>query len=112
MNRQELEVYSDKTNQAIVRMPNRTFPGIVLQGDSLSCIFWKAMAILEELDSGDLAMARQDALSLAEGIQSDIEHYEQVLGQQGVDLPYDRDPDRTTEKYEHFRLSQRPEDDT
>jgi hypothetical protein len=33
---QEPEVLSDVSNNAVVRMPGRRFPGLVIQGDSLS----------------------------------------------------------------------------
>lgn len=103
MKKEELEVYSEKTNQSVVRMPGRKFPGLVLQGDSLCSVFWRAMAVLEELESGDLEHARLDALDVARALEADVLHYEKVLSEHGIDLPYDRDPDRNTGKYEHFR---------
>ena len=42
-----LEVYSRTTNSAIIKPPGRQFPGVVIQGDSLSilCGVAKNMAI-------------------------------------------------------------------
>jgi len=34
----ELEVYSEASNQAVIKAPGRQFPGIVVQGDSLSLL--------------------------------------------------------------------------
>jgi hypothetical protein len=34
----EIEVFSEMSNYAIVRMPGRHFPGCVIQGDSLSVL--------------------------------------------------------------------------
>jgi hypothetical protein len=34
----ELEVYSDASNQAVIRPPGRKFPGSVVQGDSLESL--------------------------------------------------------------------------
>ncbi|HCT78032.1 MAG TPA: hypothetical protein DGG94_04065 [Micromonosporaceae bacterium] len=36
MDRIEAELFSDGGNNAILRMPGRAFPGIVVQGDTLS----------------------------------------------------------------------------
>ena len=35
MERVEVELFSDGSNDAVVRMPGRQFPGMVVQGDSL-----------------------------------------------------------------------------
>ena len=32
---EEVEIFSDKTNSAVMRHPDRAFPGVLLQGDSL-----------------------------------------------------------------------------
>jgi hypothetical protein len=39
MTKMEIEVYSEATNQAVVQMPGRQFPGSVIQGDSLSILY-------------------------------------------------------------------------
>jgi len=36
MERKEVEVLSEASNYAVIRMPGRHFPGYVVQGDSLS----------------------------------------------------------------------------
>lgn len=37
-----LDVFSEKTNAAVARMPGRQFPGVVMQGDTLSVIVYRA----------------------------------------------------------------------
>ncbi|MBC8043241.1 MAG: hypothetical protein IAF08_07330 [Rhizobacter sp.] len=41
----EVEVFSEATNDPVVRMQGRAFPGIVIQGDSLKNIY----ALAEEI---------------------------------------------------------------
>ncbi len=31
----EVEIFSETTNSPVIKMPNRKFPGVVIQGDSL-----------------------------------------------------------------------------
>src|SRR5262245_33936650 len=52
MEKLELEVYSQATNQAIVKMPGRRYPGLVIQGDSMSGLADRAESIFERAKSG------------------------------------------------------------
>jgi len=45
----ELEVFSVAANQTIVRPPGRAFPGVVIQGDSLSLLARAALRVLATL---------------------------------------------------------------
>nr|WP_251829139.1 hypothetical protein [Streptomyces sp. ATCC 21386] len=38
MERVEAELFTDPGNDAVVRLPPRRFPGVLIQGDSLSII--------------------------------------------------------------------------
>lgn len=44
----EIEVFSDDTNASVVRMPNRQYPGLVVQGDKLIYLNGKAMGLADE----------------------------------------------------------------
>jgi hypothetical protein len=35
MRKEEVEIYSDSTNCAVMRHPGRRFPGVLIQGDTL-----------------------------------------------------------------------------
>jgi hypothetical protein len=69
MERIEIEVYSQATNQAIVRMPNRKFPGCVIQGDSLSVPAWtkRELKIMRDVLGSGLQMFRR---SVKEPVES------------------------------------------
>ena len=45
----QLEMWSEQVNSAVVRVPGRRFPGVVVQGDSLSILFDLAMFVAEHL---------------------------------------------------------------
>ena len=81
-----LDVFSDKTNAAVVRMPGRQFPGVVVQGDTLSAIVHRARDVCEQLAVGGDALS--DARELLAGLESLQAHYESVLSSHGLPLPY------------------------
>jgi hypothetical protein len=90
MERKELEVYSEAPNYAIVRMPGRRFPGCVIQGDSLSILYGLARSINDRvagLEDGELA---DDAADLLNQLKTRLQHYEQVLAEHRIELPYVR----------------------
>jgi hypothetical protein len=93
MEEDRVEVLSRQSNAAVVRMPGRSFPGVVIQGDSLRilhALVKDARALMpspsaadsEEEDAGGL-------LEEAEGLlQGYLEVYESVLKSRGIPLPY------------------------
>jgi hypothetical protein len=86
----ELEIYSEASNHAVVKAPGRRFPGIVVQGDSLSMLSAEAKELSERLKH--LRNQDEELLCLAQGLQEQLLerqlHYQQVLAEHGVALPY------------------------
>jgi hypothetical protein len=99
METKQIEVYSEASNNAIVRMPTRRFPGVVLQGDSLAILFAGAMDLLERLDPTREEELFYTALSLAEDLEARLKHYEAVISEHGFQLPYLRDPARSAARF-------------
>lgn len=87
-NRKELDVFSEASNYAIVRMEGRNYPGCVIQGDSLSILVRGSKALLNLIRQ----TANQEAIELAEELHDALDgrlvHYERVLAAHGIDLPY------------------------
>ena len=92
MTTQEIEVYSDATNRAIVRIPTRKFPGIVLQGDSLSILVNLAEGIYNAVKNSPDEDLVSDTRQLKGSLESLLIHYEDVLQEHGIPLPYSRVP--------------------
>jgi hypothetical protein len=92
MEAKEIEVFSEISNYAIVRMPGRKFPGCVIQGDSLSILLNNA----ERVYSLAMETGNEDLIGEAEVLRDALEerlyHYEGVLRALGIDLPYFRLP--------------------
>lgn len=88
MELKQLEVFSEASNYGIVRMPGRNFPGCVIQGDSLSILCSFARSIHQRvvaLDDEELSGDTAEMLDLLEGR---LKHYEEVLKQHDIPLPY------------------------
>jgi len=99
METKTLEVFTEAVNSAIVRVPGRRFPGVVIQGDSLSILFNDAMTLVEELENSKDEEAFFTALLHAESLEEHLKNYEQVLKEHGIELPYFRNANRSTAKY-------------
>ncbi|MFE2019831.1 DUF6959 family protein [Streptomyces sp. NPDC059499] len=52
---------TDGGNNAVVRLPPRRFPGVLIEGDSLSIIRGEVAEVIEACDQGELAGARETA---------------------------------------------------
>lgn len=88
MRKTEVEIYSDDTNRGIVRMPNRKFPGCVIQGDNLSVLYLLAKKIYTRAaKSADVELQSESKL-LFESLDGIIRHYESVLDEHGMSIPY------------------------
>ena len=92
MERKELEVFSEECNYAIVRMPDRSFPGCVIQGDSLSILLHCAeRASALAAGTGDAELI-DEIEELRESLADRLNHYAHVLKAHGMGLPFDRPP--------------------
>jgi heme oxygenase len=83
-----VEIYSDATNAAIIRHPDRKFPGVLIQGDTLSNLASAASALSKsatKLFTEDEALDAQD---LAERLTALVEHYKSVLEEHKIPLPF------------------------
>jgi hypothetical protein len=84
----ELEVYSEATGGAVIRPPERRFPGSLIQGDTLSVWCMLAKDIHERAEKTHDEELRCDARRLWEMLNGRQEHYAAVLREHGIGLPY------------------------
>ena len=86
-----LEVYSTDSNFAVLKPPGRKFPGSVIQGDSLALLASAANHLSERLAqvSGDAELL-QAVTELRDQLEARLRHYEAVLTEHGMSLPYER----------------------
>jgi hypothetical protein len=93
-----VEIYSNASNSVVMRHPGRRFPGVLIQGDTLSVLCSKADVICasgqQQLDA-DTYLELND---LRNYLWSVLLHYKTVLGEHDIPLPFsDRPPPVTYE---------------
>ncbi|MEU0028491.1 hypothetical protein [Streptomyces sp. NPDC006335] len=88
MERVEAELFTPGGNNAVVRLPGRHFPGVLVQGDSLHIVRTEVAEILEACERGDLAEARDTAGLLLSGLDELLAGYEAALSDHGIRRPY------------------------
>lgn len=81
-------VLSHVPNSAIVQLSGRRFPGIVIQGDTLSNMFEGAKYLLGEFKRLRDEERFFETLMFAEQLQDQLLHYEETLGRMDMQLPY------------------------
>lgn len=84
----EVEILSDAVNSAVLRVPGRRFPGVVLQGDTLATLVRDLRSAVAALDSQEISNARDDVQSVLDRLVDAQSFYEASLRQHGVRLPY------------------------
>ncbi len=84
----EIEVFSQATNAAVVRMPTRHFPGLVIQGDSLHILYDLADSIVQLAAPHDDEDLSGEAEELRDLLARYVSSYESVLKEYGIKLPY------------------------
>ena len=84
----ELEVYSQSIDRGIVRMPSQGFPGLVIQGETLSSLLRLSKLSYEKSQNTTDTELIDTSRELMESIQKLVSHYEATLGKHNIPLPY------------------------
>lgn len=89
MREQAVEIYSDATNAAVMRHPDRRFPGVLMQGDTLDQLVrdLNRVQTAAQLVNSEVA---EDIAEIREHLQSILDHYEAALSAHGIALPYSK----------------------
>lgn len=84
----ELEVYSQSINRGVIKMPSQGFPGLLLQGETLSALLKLATSIHERSQATSDTGLIDSSLELKDNLQQLVAHYESTLGRHNIPLPY------------------------
>lgn len=88
MKTEEVEIYSDTSNLAVIKHPARAFPGSLIQGDSLHSLLQNIKEAQEELINGNASEASEILDSEINNLTYRLEHYKRVLQEHGHELPF------------------------
>ena len=83
-----VDCLSDASNYSVIRSPGRRFPAILVQGDSLRTMADLAGEIQEMVKRSSNDELRATVDELVEQLQSRVKHYEQVMADEHLPLPY------------------------
>jgi predicted RNase H-like HicB family nuclease len=81
----DVKLLSEATNCAVVHLPGRVFPGIVVQGDSLNALIADMREVAAEAHADERVYGLDAVIQHLTEMQT---HYEAVLKQEGIPLPY------------------------
>ncbi len=76
------------SNQSVVKMPGRQFPGVVIQGDTLRILRGDIAEAADLMKAGNGVSAASDLGAVIERLDDVLTHYEKILRAAGYDLPY------------------------
>jgi hypothetical protein len=78
-------------NGAVVKLPDRKFPGMIIQGDSLSNLINELILIRDDIAGNKCT---DDTLigidEIVQQLKGRIQFYEETLKYLGIDLPYNK----------------------
>lgn len=84
----QVELLSNPINFAVVQLPQRNFPGVVFQGDTLHSLVSninEMIVLLREKQLEDLMVGLED---MKEQLSSALVYYESVCKNKEISLPY------------------------
>ncbi|MEV0554070.1 hypothetical protein AB0I27_11495 [Streptomyces sp. NPDC050597] len=84
----EAELFTDGGNDAVIRLPGRRFPGVLVQGDSLHILRSDVAELAEACERGDLAEAGESAGLLLEHLDALLIRYSTALEEHQIQRPY------------------------
>lgn len=77
-------------NYAVIQLPNRRYPALAVQGDSLKVLQETIEELAGNLDSEDLEEAGFAFREIQSAVSAMLSVYESALSEAGVELPYVR----------------------
>ena len=88
MKKEEVEIYSDESNYAVMRHPGRSFPGSLIQGDSLYSLCNLVSEVKELIENKKYTEAQDELEELSELLLGRLEDYKSVLKEHNIELPF------------------------
>ncbi len=84
----QFEVFSDASNAIVARHESRNFPGILVQGDTLSTFVDDLDELIHSCDEASIQETLEIARNLRERFAELLEFYERILTENEISLPY------------------------
>tara|TARA_R110001592_G_scaffold118279_1_gene320665 strand:- start:6969 stop:7247 length:279 start_codon:yes stop_codon:yes gene_type:complete len=92
MRKEEVEIYSDETNRAVLKHPGRNYPGVLIQGDTLYSLCQSLDDGCKELKGKDVGEAFDEINEVRNKMWEMLTHYKVVLAEHNIELPFSETP--------------------
>ena len=86
MRKEKVEILSDQTNAAVLRHPERRFPGVLMQGDSLHSFCRIADEACRSVGRGQPGF--DEVNEIRNALWGYLSHYKQTLEEHEIPLPF------------------------
>ena len=87
---QVVELLSRPINFAIVQLPERNYPGVVVQGDTLNGLITQLGQMSMLLANNQLEQLSEEIEDMREQLLEALMHYESVCAARAIALPYQK----------------------
>jgi hypothetical protein len=85
---EQVEIYSDQTNNPVMCQPGRRFPGVFIQGDMLHTLCQQIDTVCAEALPPGESDAFYALIDVRDALQGFLAHYRSVLHQHDIALPF------------------------
>jgi len=85
-----VELLSRQTNFAIVQLPERNYPGVVVQGDTLNALVRSMERMAKLLEANQVVDLAAEIEDVREQLSEALTHYEAVCAARRISLPYSK----------------------
>ncbi len=92
MHTEQVEIYSDASNHAVMRHPGRRFPGSLMQGDSLYALCTLADEACRLAKAEGRSRTFDELNELRNQLWERLNHYKRVLTEHNIALPFSEQP--------------------
>ena len=88
MKKELVEIYSDASNDAVMKHPGREYPGSLIQGDTLHILIQDIKEAKTEVESGNVQDAADALTNIIDNLEDRLEHFKKTLIEHGHELPF------------------------
>lgn len=79
----QVESYGDAGNNAVVKMPGRRFPGVVIQGDTLATLTRIARRVAQRIPQSGVGELLDEATDLADRLEDILARLSEAMDEAG-----------------------------
>lgn len=88
MKLETVEIYSEDSNNVVLKLDTRGFPGSLIQGDSLSILVMEIAEAKASIEAGNSDEAREILDFVLERLNERLEIYIKALKAHNLELPF------------------------